>query len=62
MRKRRRNHAHDNDNRVVVTDRKSTMDENILRHLDDWIESYKLGKDSALIALLNFFVHAMVVR
>ncbi|KAL1398175.1 hypothetical protein pipiens_009175 [Culex pipiens pipiens] len=61
---------HEADDRVVVTDRESTMDENslyyILRHsksaitgiVDDWIESYKLDKDSALIALMNFFVHA----
>ncbi|EAT39701.2 AAEL008506-PA, partial [Aedes aegypti] len=67
--KRERVYHHD-DERVVVTDRESTTDENslyfILRHsksaitgiVDDWIESYKLDKDSALIALMNFFVHA----
>ncbi|XP_035908053.1 cohesin subunit SA-1 [Anopheles stephensi] len=56
--------------RVVVTDRESTTDESslyyILRHsklpittiVDDWITRYKLDKDSALIALMNFFVHA----
>ncbi|XP_052860606.1 cohesin subunit SA-1 [Anopheles cruzii] len=56
--------------RVVVTDRESTTDESslyyILRHskqsiatiVDDWIERYKADKDSALIALMNFFVHA----
>uniref|UniRef100_A0A182JTG5 SCD domain-containing protein n=1 Tax=Anopheles christyi TaxID=43041 RepID=A0A182JTG5_9DIPT len=54
----------------VVTDRESTTDESslyyILRHskspiatiVDDWIERYKADKDSALIALMNFFVHA----
>ncbi|XP_053673037.1 cohesin subunit SA-1 [Anopheles nili] len=56
--------------RVVVADRESTTDESslyyILRHskstiatiVDDWIERYKVDKDSALIALMNFFVHA----
>ncbi|KFB52898.1 AGAP006998-PA-like protein [Anopheles sinensis] len=56
--------------RVVVTERESTTDESslyyILRHsksniasiVDDWIERYKSDKDSALIALMNFFVNA----
>uniref|UniRef100_A0A2M4CYG0 Putative sister chromatid cohesion complex cohesin subunit stag/irr1/scc3 n=1 Tax=Anopheles darlingi TaxID=43151 RepID=A0A2M4CYG0_ANODA len=56
--------------RVFVTDRESTTDESslyyILRHskstittiVDSWIVQYKTDKDSALIALMNFFVHA----
>ncbi|XP_055537217.1 cohesin subunit SA-1 [Wyeomyia smithii] len=68
--KKERVYHHDHEERVVVTDRESTTDESslyfILRHsksaitgiVDDWIESYKLDKDSALIALMNFFVHA----
>uniref|UniRef100_A0AAG5DF34 SCD domain-containing protein n=1 Tax=Anopheles atroparvus TaxID=41427 RepID=A0AAG5DF34_ANOAO len=63
-------HREEREERVVVTERESTTDESslyyILRHsksgiatiVDDWIERYKADKDSALIALMNFFVHA----
>lgn len=26
--------------------------------VDDWIEAYKVNRDSALVALMQFFIHA----